>query len=108
MHWRKWNDIAYTKQGGGMGFKDLHLFNLAMLGKQGWRLLTRPESLCARTLCGKYFHNSSFMTARKKRGSSHTWQARNFKGKRSFRKRPHQKSWRWKYNQYMEGSMDPQ
>jgi len=75
MHWRKWTDIAYTKQGGGMGFKDLHLFNLAMLGKQGWRLLTRLESICARILRGKYFHNGSFMTTRKKRGSSHTWQS---------------------------------
>ena len=46
-----------------------------MLGKQGWRLLTRPESLCAKILCGNHFHNGSFMTARKKRGSSHTWQA---------------------------------
>ena len=58
-----------------MGFRDLHLFNLAMLGKQGWRLLSRPESLCARTLCGKYFHNGSFMRARKKTGSSDTWRA---------------------------------
>jgi hypothetical protein len=58
-----------------MGFKDLHLFNKAMLGKQGWRLMTRPNSLCARTLRGKYFHNGSFLTTRRKRNSSHTWQA---------------------------------
>jgi hypothetical protein len=75
MHWRKWSEIAHMKQGGGMGFRDLQLFNLAMLGKQGWRLLSRPESLCARTLKGKYFHDASFMSARKKRNSSHTWQA---------------------------------
>ena len=24
------------------------MFNLAMLGKQGWRLMTRPDSLCAK------------------------------------------------------------
>jgi hypothetical protein len=38
-----------------MGFKDIKLFNLAMLGKQGWRLLTNPDSLCAIVLKGKYF-----------------------------------------------------
>jgi hypothetical protein len=75
IHWRKWSEIAHTKQGGGMGFRDLHLFNLAMLGKQGWRLITRPDSLCARMLKGKYFHDGNFLTARKKRGSSHIWQA---------------------------------
>ena len=58
-----------------MGFRDLHLFNLAMLGKQGWRILTRPDSLCARTLKGKYYHNSSFLSAKRKCNSSHTWQA---------------------------------
>ena len=31
-----------------MGFRDLKMFNLAMLGKQGWRLMTRPDSLCAK------------------------------------------------------------
>ena len=63
------------EKGGGMGFRDLHLFNLAMLGKQGWRLLTRHDSLCARTLKGKYYHNSSSLSAKRKRNSSHTWQA---------------------------------
>jgi hypothetical protein len=54
MHWRKWNDIAQPKRAGGMGFRDLHLFNIAMLGKQGWRLITKPDTLCARILAGKY------------------------------------------------------
>jgi hypothetical protein len=47
-----------------MGFHDLSLFNQATLGNQGWRLLTRLESLCARVLKGKYFPNSSFLSTR--------------------------------------------
>lgn len=31
-----------------------------MLGKQGWRLLTRPDSLCARVLKGRYYHDRGF------------------------------------------------
>lgn len=67
MHWRKWNDIAQPKRAGGMGFRDLHLFNIAMLGKQGWRLMTKPDTLCARILAGKYYHNTDFMNATKKK-----------------------------------------
>ena len=55
MHWRKWIDIAIPKSEGGMGFKDFELFNQAMLAKQGWRLMTKPASLCARVLKGRYF-----------------------------------------------------
>jgi hypothetical protein len=47
MHWLAWDRIARPKAWGGMGFRELHLFNLALLGKQGWRLITNPQSLCA-------------------------------------------------------------
>jgi hypothetical protein len=57
---------------GGIGFRDMRLFNIAMLGKQGWRLMTRPDSLCARVLKGRHFPNGDFITATKKRHTSHT------------------------------------
>jgi hypothetical protein len=58
-----------------MGFRDIKNSNLAMLGKQGWRLMMNPESLCVRVLKGKYFHQGDFMSARKKKNASHTWRA---------------------------------
>jgi hypothetical protein len=75
IHWKKWSDIAIPKSDGGMGFRDFQLFNQAMLAKQGWRLMTKPDSLCARVLRGKYYHGSEFMCAKKKRNSSHVWRA---------------------------------
>jgi ribonuclease HI len=50
-------------------------FNLAMLGKQGWRLISRPESLCAQVLKGRYFHDSDFMKCTRKKHASQTWRA---------------------------------
>ncbi|XP_031110709.1 uncharacterized protein LOC116014887 [Ipomoea triloba] len=44
--WKAWYRIP--KKYGGLGFMDLRAFNLAMLGKQAWRFLTRPHSLVAR------------------------------------------------------------
>jgi hypothetical protein len=58
-----------------MGFRDFSLFNQAMLGKQGWRLLMSPGSLCAKVLRGKYYPNGDFLTATKKRRSSETWRS---------------------------------
>jgi hypothetical protein len=58
-----------------MGFHDLRLFNMAMLGKQGWRLIKYPDSLCARVLKGRYYHDSDFLHATRKKHSSETWRA---------------------------------
>ena len=58
-----------------MGFRDFQLFNQAMLGKQGWRLLTRPESLCAMVLKGKYYSTCDFLSPTRKKRSSATWRA---------------------------------
>jgi hypothetical protein len=63
------------KHHGGMGFRDVKQFNVAMLGKQGRHLMTSPDSLYSRVLKGKYYHNGDFLSARNKRNSSHTWRA---------------------------------
>lgn len=54
LHWVSWDDISRRKEKGGLGYKDLHLFNLAMLARQGWRLVQNPDSLCAQILRAKY------------------------------------------------------
>ena len=46
LHWLSWKALASPKVKGGMGFKDLQLFNIALLGKHGWRLMTNQNSLC--------------------------------------------------------------
>jgi hypothetical protein len=67
--------MTTPKSLGGMGFRDFVLFNQAMLGKQCWRLLTEPGSLCARVLKGRYFPDTDFLSAVKPRSSSYTWRS---------------------------------
>ena len=44
-----------------MAFHDIGRFNQALLGKQAWRMWSRPNSLVARVLQGRYFSRSSFL-----------------------------------------------
>ena len=60
---------------GGIGFRDLHPFNLAMLAKQGWKLLHNPESIVARILKARYFPLGNFITAHVEANPSFTWRS---------------------------------
>ena len=75
VHWFAWWKMCVPKEMGGMGFRDLHCFNLALLAKQCWRLLSEPDSLCARILRAKYFPGGNLLTCSLKKGSSYTWQS---------------------------------
>ncbi|XP_031096825.1 uncharacterized protein LOC116001061 [Ipomoea triloba] len=63
IHWKACDRLCVPKKFGGLGFKDLRAFNLAMLGKQAWRFLTRPHTLVARIYKARYFPRSSFINA---------------------------------------------
>ncbi|KAL4296237.1 hypothetical protein GQ457_12G014260 [Hibiscus cannabinus] len=68
-----WDDICLPKAAGGIWFKDLHLFNIALLGKQFWRLLSAPGSLLYRTLRAKYFPDGDLFSASSPARSSFAW-----------------------------------
>jgi len=75
VHWMSWTRLGLPKQRGGLGFRDLEVFNLALLAKQGWRLIQQPNSLLAKVLKGKYFLRDSFLQAKLGANPSFTWRS---------------------------------
>jgi hypothetical protein len=75
IHWLSWDKLSMHKNNGGMGFKSLPAFNLAMLGKQGWRVMTNPNSLIARIFKARYFPRCDFLEAKVGHIPSFVWRS---------------------------------
>jgi hypothetical protein len=67
--------MLMKKSCGGLGFKDLRLFNQAMLARQAWRLIYFPNSLCAKLLKAKYYPNGNLIDTAFCTNPSLTWQS---------------------------------
>ena len=71
--WMRWEKLCTLKACGGMGFRDLRSFNLALLAKQGWRLRQQSNSLFYQVFKSKYFPYTSFIQAQQGRNPSYVW-----------------------------------
>lgn len=71
MIWRGWKHLCCPKDQGGIGFQDLHAFNLAQLAKQAWKVITKPRSLLSPSVKGQIFPYG----AAAKMGISYIWRS---------------------------------
>lgn len=55
VHWTAWEKLQLKKYHGGLGFKDLRLFNQALMARQARRLIQLPDSRCSQVLKAKYY-----------------------------------------------------
>ena len=75
VHWVKWEEMTKSKLVGGMGFRDLALFNDSLLAKQAWRLLHNKQSLFYKVFKARFFPNTSIMEASDSRMRSYAWKS---------------------------------
>ncbi|XP_024195789.1 uncharacterized mitochondrial protein AtMg00310-like [Rosa chinensis] len=73
IHWNAWPKLCEAKSKGGIGFREFNTFNKALLAKQCWRILKNPNALWVKVLKGRYFPNSSFLSAKNGRRPSWGW-----------------------------------
>jgi len=71
----KWDKLCEPKTKGGLGFRDLRAFNLALLAKQGWRLQQGRNSLFYLVYKNKYFPKYDFIHAKKGHHPSFAWRS---------------------------------
>ncbi|XP_075655218.1 putative mitochondrial protein AtMg00310 [Castanea sativa] len=75
IHWINWGKLCTPKDRGGVGFRDVHAFNLVMLAKQAWRLIHRTHSLFYRVYKARYFPVCSFLEAELGSNPSFMWRS---------------------------------
>ncbi|KAL2895927.1 hypothetical protein RDABS01_000461 [Bienertia sinuspersici] len=75
MHWLSWENLSMPKSLGGMGFRDLKCFNLALLAKQVWRLHVENDSLLHKVIKAKYFKHEDILEANRGFDPSFTWRS---------------------------------
>ncbi|KAA3455485.1 reverse transcriptase [Gossypium australe] len=75
IHWCQWQYLCRSKEEGGMGFRSLAKFNVALLAKQGWRIMNNTDSLVTRLFKAKYFPNTNFLNSSLGNNCSYTWKS---------------------------------
>lgn len=75
IHRSSWEMLCKPKCFRGLGFKNLFLFNKAILAKQVWRIFDQPHCLLARVFKARYFTSSDIFSAKTGSYPSFTWKS---------------------------------
>lgn len=75
LNWMSWDRLTKHKSSGGLGFKNFRDFNIAMLGKQGWRFMAYPHSLATRLYKARYFSDTDFLNSKLGSNPSFIWRS---------------------------------
>ncbi|XP_050877711.1 uncharacterized mitochondrial protein AtMg00310-like [Lathyrus oleraceus] len=61
IRWLAWDKLTCTNNEDGLCFIDFKAFNMDMVAKQGWHMMTKPEMLVARVFKSRYFLDPLFL-----------------------------------------------
>lgn len=75
IHWMAWWKMCVPKFRVGMGFRDIFCFNLALLAKQCWQLISNEDSVRTGVLRAKYFPDGNILDVPLKKNASYAWQS---------------------------------
>ncbi|XP_024171571.1 uncharacterized mitochondrial protein AtMg00310-like [Rosa chinensis] len=75
IHLKKWDDLCHAKEVGGLGFRTLFEFNMSMLAKQAWRVISNPESLVAQLYKARYYPYGNFWNVNAHATPSYSWRS---------------------------------
>ncbi|XP_074347574.1 uncharacterized protein LOC141686438 [Apium graveolens] len=73
--WMSWDRLCSAKEEGGLGFKKLKEFNVAMLAKQAWRLVNNVNPMVTKFMQARYFPDTDFLNASLGNNPSYLWRS---------------------------------
>lgn len=70
-----WHNVCQHKENGGLGIRDLGLFNKALMLKIVWQVAANEDKLWVQIMRAKYFPRGGFWGVKNSNGSSKLWKS---------------------------------
>jgi hypothetical protein len=70
---QSWSSICLSREVGGLGFRWMHEFNLSLIAKLVWKLLSNADCLLVKQLQNKYIKYGNFISSPNSSSASWLW-----------------------------------